>query len=49
MILSIGFQQKVGTFVSQFGTGGREVMASFYAMIIIVKCGYMGQVLVLDG
>ena len=26
------------TFESHFGTGGREVVTRFYAMIIIVKC-----------
>ena len=32
-----------------FGAGGRRVVAGFYAMIIIVGCGYAGQILVLDG
>ena len=38
MIRSIGFRRGVGTFGSRFGTGGREVTARFYAMIIIVEC-----------
>ena len=36
------------TLASQF-VGGRRIMAGFYAMIIIVRCGRTGQVLVLDG
>ena len=38
MILSNGFRRGVGTPQFRFGTGGREVMARFYAMIIIVEC-----------
>ena len=38
MIRSIGFRRGVGTLQCRFGTGGREVMARFYALIIIVEC-----------
>ena len=38
MILSIGIRRGVGNPQFRFGTGGRKVMAIFYAMIIIVEC-----------
>ena len=38
MALSIGFRSAIDTLASRFGTRGREVMARFYAMIIIVEC-----------
>ena len=38
MILSVGFRRGNGTLQCRFGTNGREVMAKFFAMIIIVKC-----------
>ena len=39
----------IGTYMWQFGAGGREIMAGFCAMIIIVKCEGVAQFLVLDG
>ena len=39
----------IGTFGLRFGAGGRDMMAGFYAMIIIVECGGTGQILLLDG
>ena len=38
MILSIVFRRGNSTLHYRFGTGGREVMARFYAIFIIVEC-----------